>query len=228
MLILKSGRLSYSQTGAGERDPFKLHLAENHTFNLGDIVAFTGGNGSGKTTLLNCIAGFNEGQIIKEGLAAIWQQDNLVCSATDVVTYLEAHPLFLYIFNVKEYLQLAKYSRKRIADSLGKKSKLLADIEIKKTIEYFDLISDASTRMLSSGQKKRLGLAMIQLQQSPFIMLDEPHANLDQKGENLLKEIMHEWTKSNKIIFIGTHEKQDETLAQHVFHNENNKVIKVR
>ena len=232
MLKLGSGSVKYYQRQAGEPDPFVLNLPSDYTFESGNVVAFVGSNGSGKSTLLNCIAGLNEKQYHRDGIKATWYCDNLDldCPASAVVAYLEAHPSLLEIYSVREYMQLAEYSRKSIAANLKKMQyKSLPDQEINETIEMFDLrkVLQFSTEMLSSGQKKRLGLAMILLQQSPFIILDEPRANLDKKGEKLLNKWINTWEKSGNIVFMATHDEKDIGLANRFFLVENKQVEKV-
>lgn len=227
MLTLGSGSVKYYQRQAGEPDPFVLNLPSNYKFESGDVVAFIGRNGSGKSTLLNCIAGLNEKQYHRDGIEATWYCDNLDCPASAVVAYLEADPSWLEIYSVREYMQLAEYSRKSIYAELMKmqcKSLTLADQTIDETINMFNLgkVLQFSTEMLSSGQKKRLGLAMIQLQQSPYIILDEPRANLDQAGEELVGTLINRWKESGKIIFLATHDEKDKKLATRIFHVENN------
>lgn len=230
MLKLGSGSVKYYQRQAGEPDPFILTLPEDYEFESGNVVAFVGSNGSGKSTLLNCIAGLNEKQYHRDGIKATWYCDNLDCPASTVVAYLEAHPSLLEIYSVREYMRLAEYSRKSIAANLKKMQyKSLTVQEIDKTIEMLDLkrVLQFSTELLSSGQKKRLGLAMILLQQSPFIILDEPRANLDKKGEKLLNNWINTWEESGNIVFMATHDEKDIGLANRFFLVENNQVKKV-
>ncbi len=229
MLKLGSGSVKYYQRQAGEPDPFVLNLPSDYIFESGNVVAFMGSNGSGKSTLLNCIAGLNEKQYHRDGIEATWYCDNLKCPASAVVAYLEAHPSLLEIYSVREYMQLAEYSRKSIADLMNMQYKSLIDPEIDETIKMFNLgkVSQFSPGIVSSGQKKRLGLAMILLQQSPFIILDEPRTNLDQEGEQLLDTLIKEWKKSGKIVFLATHDEKDIKLVDRFFRVENNQVEKV-
>lgn len=229
MLKLERGSVEYYQTQAGEPDTFILTLHKDYKFKSGNVVAFVGSNGSGKSTLLNCIAGLNEKQYHPDGIKATWYCNNLDCPASAVVAYLEAHPSLLEIYSVRAYMQLAKYTRKSIADLMKMQCELLTDQEIGETINMFNLgkVLQFSTEMLSSGQKKRLGLAMILLQQSPFIILDEPRANLDKEGEKLLDTLINEWKESGKIIFLATHDEKDIGLANRFFLVENNQVKEV-
>lgn len=225
MLELESGKVSYSEIKAGESQPFVLHLRENYTFKSSDVVAFVGDNGTGKSTLLNSITGYNE-KIFEKKISAIWQHGGLGFPARDVVAYLEAHPSFLDIYSVIEYIRLSEYSRRSIANCLGREFQPLKDRDIEEIINCFNLkdLLPLSTGTLSSGQKVRLGLAMIQLQQSPFIVLDEPRSNLDKAGRDILDKLIKQWAESGKIVFLGTHDEKDEDLANRILRFEKNEV----
>lgn len=230
MLKLEPGSVEYYKRQAGEQNPFVLRLRKDYIFKSGEVVAFVGSNGSGKSTLLNCIAGLNERQYHRDGLEATWYYDELVShQASAVVAYLEANPSLLEIYNVSEYIKLAEYSRKSIAKRMKMQYKLLTNQEIVQTIEKFNLgnLLNYSTEMLSSGQKKRLGLAMVLLQKAPVIILDEPRANLDKDGEALVDELINTWEIFGNIVFMATHDKRDICLAKRFFVVENNEIEEV-
>ena len=49
---------------------------------------------------------------------------------------------------------------------------------------------DTLARQLSAGQKKRLSLARLWLSPAPLWLLDEPYANLDLEGINLVNRMI--------------------------------------
>ena len=49
---------------------------------------------------------------------------------------------------------------------------------------------DTLARQLSAGQKKRLSLARLWLSPAPLWLLDEPYANLDLEGINLVNRMV--------------------------------------
>lgn len=186
-----------------------------------------GSNGSGKSTLLNCITCLNENQYHQDGLKATWYHNEHVLNpASAVVACLEAHPSLLEIYCVREYMRLADCSRKSIANHMKTQYKSITKQEIEETIKIFNLekVSNYPIDMLSSGQKKRLGLAMIRLQQAPFIILDEPRAYLDKEGEHLFNNLINTWKNSGNIVFMATHDEKDIHLAKRFFLVEKNKV----
>ncbi|OQY99424.1 MAG: hypothetical protein B6D35_09600 [Candidatus Brocadia sp. UTAMX2] len=227
MLKLEPGWVKYYKRQGGEQEPFVLTLQKDYMFDPGDIVAFVGSNGAGKSTLLNCVTGLNEKQYHRDGIKTTWYHNEHVLNpASAVVAYLEAHPSLLEIYCVHDYMKLADYSRKSIAKHMKVQYKSITKQEIEETIKIFNLekVSNYPTDMLSSGQKKRLGLAMIHLQQAPFIILDEPRAYLDKEGENLVKELINTWEKCGKIVFTATHDVKDIYLSKRFFLVEKNEV----
>lgn len=59
---------------------------------------------------------------------------------------------------------------------------------------------------LSSGQKKRLALARILIEQPNFILLDEPHTNLDKNGKRLMNSLIARWKKEGKSVWMASHD----------------------
>ena len=64
---------------------------------------------------------------------------------------------------------------------------------------------DAAARTLSAGQKKRLGLARLWLSPAPLWLLDEPYANLDLDGINLVNRMVQAHLRSGGAALITTH-----------------------
>ncbi|RZA13386.1 MAG: heme ABC exporter ATP-binding protein CcmA [Lysobacteraceae bacterium] len=64
---------------------------------------------------------------------------------------------------------------------------------------------DAPLRTLSAGQKKRLGLARLWLSPAPLWLLDEPYANLDLDGINLVNRMVQAHLHEGGAALITTH-----------------------
>ena len=58
---------------------------------------------------------------------------------------------------------------------------------------------DAAVRTLSAGQKKRLGLARLWLSPAPMWLLDEPYANLDLDGINLVNRMVQAHLRGERV-----------------------------
>ena len=63
----------------------------------------------------------------------------------------------------------------------------------------------AGDRQLSAGQKRRLALARIWLSPAPLWLLDEPYANLDLDGINLVNRMISAHLRSGGAALVTTH-----------------------
>ncbi|TGY91579.1 ABC transporter ATP-binding protein [Petralouisia muris] len=158
----------------------------------GEIFALLGVNGAGKTTSLECIEGlrkYDGGTIIVNGKMGIQLQSS---SLPAHIKPMEAVKLF------------AKWNREKIdytmLDALGMK-------EIKKK-QYIQL---------STGQKRRLHLALALIGNPDIIFLDEPTAGLDVEGRLSLHEQIQKLKSRGKTIVLASHDMAEvETLCDRI------------
>jgi len=64
---------------------------------------------------------------------------------------------------------------------------------------------DAAARQLSAGQKKRLSLARIWLSPAALWLLDEPYANLDLDGIDLVNRMVRAHLDAGGAALVTTH-----------------------
>ena len=64
---------------------------------------------------------------------------------------------------------------------------------------------DTLARQLSAGQKKRLSLARLWLSPAPLWLLDEPYANLDLEGINLVNRMVQAHLRAGGASLLTTH-----------------------
>ncbi len=80
---------------------------------------------------------------------------------------------------------------------------------LKDTLEYIKLPRDSwklPIRKLSTGQKRRVVLALQILRRPRLWLLDEPHAGLDEQGRNLLDETLKNATQKGATVVLASHE----------------------
>lgn len=147
----------------------------------GEIFALLGVNGTGKTTSLECIEGlrkYDSGNITIHGRIGIQLQS---ASLPEHIKPLEAVKLF------------AKWNKtpldKAMLDTLG-------IYEFAKK-QYFQL---------STGQKRRLHLALALTRNPDILFLDEPTAGLDVEGRIALHEQIRQLKASGKTIILASHD----------------------
>jgi heme exporter protein A len=62
------------------------------------------------------------------------------------------------------------------------------------------------TRMLSQGQKRRVALARLWLQELPLWVLDEPFTALDVAATSLLKQKIEAFASDGGMVVMTTHQ----------------------
>lgn len=147
----------------------------------GEIFALLGANGAGKTTTLECIEGirhYNEGRIAVKGKIGVQLQSS---SLPGTLTALEAFRLFCKWNKVKEDAALLK--------DFG-----IRDFQHK------------PYKSLSTGQKRRLHLALALINSPDIIILDEPTAGLDVEGRVSLHKEIRKLKERGKTILLASHD----------------------
>src|SRR5688572_24808401 len=159
----------------------------------GEALLVQGDNGAGKTTLLRVLAGLlpaDAGEIDIDGRPAA------ASLRARAIAYLGHLPAMKADLNTLENLNFlcglhGRRPRQLPADALGMVG--LAGYE------------DALARQLSAGQKKRLSLARLWLSPAPLWLLDEPYANLDLDGINLVNRMISAHLREGGAALVTTH-----------------------
>jgi len=159
----------------------------------GEALLVQGDNGAGKTTLLRVLAGLlraDSGEIDIDGRPA---QASLRARA---IAYLSHLPALKADLNALENLNFlcglhGRRTRQLPGNALGMVG--LAGYE------------DTVARQLSAGQKKRLSLARLWLSPAPLWLLDEPYANLDLDGINLVNRMISAHLREGGAALVTTH-----------------------
>lgn len=186
------------------------------TINKGDKIALVAKNGSGKTTLLRVIAGEESGEGEKCS----------VLMRKDIKTrFLSQDPVFNENETVIEALLSGDNEQSKIVrqyeilmDDPGDGSELehvMSRMDDLKAWDYESRVKETLSRfkvkdfnkpiaLLSGGQKKRVALAKLIIEEPEFIILDEPTNHLDLE----MIEWLEEYLKQPGItLFMVTHDR---------------------
>ena len=161
----------------------------------GEVVLLAGPNGAGKTTLLRLVAGLlplagGQGTV----LGADLRYDRR--SARREIGLL-GHETFCYDdLSVTENLRFH-------ARSAGR-SEAAADEALQRT--GLARIGHVPHSRLSSGQRRRLALAVVLARQPRLVLLDEPHAGLDSGARDLLDDLISHAPRDGRTVMLVSHE----------------------
>ncbi|MBM4762816.1 thiol reductant ABC exporter subunit CydC [Bacillus sp. B15-48] len=183
------------------------------TLDQGDKLVLLGPSGSGKSTILKLIQGViypTNGKVTINNLDT-YSFDNEI---SNVVSVLNQKP-HLFDTTVMNNIRLGKRSATDDEVYWAAKQVELYDY-IKSLPEGFQSPLHESGVRFSGGERQRIALARILLQDTPIVILDEPTIGLDPRTERDLLEKMFQVLQGKTILFI-THNlagiKRDDQVA---------------
>jgi heme exporter protein A len=159
----------------------------------GDVVLIEGDNGSGKTTLLKVLSGLLEpgsGDILLHGVPLT------LAKLSHQVALLGHLP------GLK--LELSPLENLRFATGMGG---MRPGITPRLALASVGLegYEDAPLRTLSAGQRKRVALARLLLVPAALWLLDEPYANLDREGIELVNRLLDNHARRGGAALVTSH-----------------------
>jgi len=178
---------------AFSRDETPVFGPLDFVVDAGEALLVQGGNGAGKTTLLRVLAGLlraDAGAVEIDGLPARHE------SRARHIAYLGHLP------GLKADLS-ALQNLRYLCGLHGRRGAQAPEEAM--AIVGLGGYEDAPLRTLSAGQKKRLGLARQWLSPAPLWLLDEPYANLDLDGINLVNRMVQAHLHEGGAALITTH-----------------------
>ena len=185
--LLSAHRLAFSRNDEPVFGPLDFSLGS------GETVLVEGDNGSGKTTLLRVLAGMlpsGTGEILFHGEPASRDSRN-------------GRVLWLgHRAGMNEALS-ARESLGFLAGLYGMRGGMTAATAMERV--GIAAWIDEPVRTLSAGQKKRAGLALLLLLQGDIWLLDEPYANLDRHGIDLVNALIAEHCAGGGGALVTSH-----------------------
>lgn len=209
MLSVNHGYFGYDQN----------YLFEDITLQLGDtsFVCISGKSGCGKTTLLKLLVGelrFNQGNVDYQGEEL--NQDNYEDFLFNHVSYIDQDGTFFNNMSIYQHFSFYGKLHGLKVDKLKVKEWLkqvnLTDIDIKK-----------SPAVLSTGERKRLIIAVALMTGKDILILDEPTASLDYENKKVLITLLKSLSE-RMLVICTSHDKMVVEAANHHFVIDNKKI----
>lgn len=176
----------------------------NFSAQEGEWVAIKGHNGAGKSSLLKILTGL----AVPDKGEVFWQAQSIVLNAA----YREE---FAYLGH-KDSLRLGLTAYENILYGLTLANRKFSSSVFSAVIDALALqqVLSLPSSQLSAGQKRKVALATLLLQQKKIWLLDEPYAALDHASSQQLKVFFQQHVKQGGLIIMACHE--DDTQAHTV------------
>ncbi len=161
-----------------------------------EIVLVQGPNGAGKSTLLRVCAGLLR---VESGSAEVLGHDLTTDrAAVRRSVGLLGHDTALYddltvLENLEFWAAVSRVAPDSVLpalDRLGVASRL----------------HDVAVSRLSAGQRRRVALAGVVVRRPTLWLLDEPHAGLDQRGRDLVDQLVVDAAGAGATVVMASHE----------------------
>jgi heme ABC exporter ATP-binding subunit CcmA len=169
--------------------------------NDGEVVALMGPNGAGKTTLLRILASLVEpssGDVILDG-NTIYDDPILARRSIGVV----GHSTYTYddltaLENLKFYWSMNDLPGRGFEE---------AGPAMLRRVGLAHRMNDRAA-FFSRGMRQRLAIARALVHSPKVLLLDEPFSSLDQKGVEVLSQILVEERSKGSSVLVVTHDMQ--------------------
>lgn len=110
---------------------------------------------------------------------------------------------------------------------LAKIKNTINDQTIIEYLKKFNIYKDMNKKYknYSFGMKQKLGIIQVLMENPDIIILDEPFNGLDDKSKEVLKEILLQRKKENKLIIFSSHIKEEiNDISDYVYLFEEGKI----
>jgi urea transport system ATP-binding protein len=189
------GTILYLEDVMVSFDGFRALNKLTLSIDVGELRCVIGPNGAGKTTMMDVITGKtrpDSGKVFLGQTFDLTRMSEPVIARTGIgrkfqkPTVFENHPVW-------ENLELAMKTDKGWLASLRSKLDREAQARIEETLELTHLEADAMrfAGELSHGQKQRLEIGMLLMQQPALLLLDEPAAGMTDHETMQLADLLN-------------------------------------
>ena len=186
-------------------------IAVNHiSFKVkrGEIFGFLGPNGAGKTTTIRILTGIlkpDEGKAIVAGYNVL-EEPVKVKQRIGVVPEVS-----------NAYVDLTAWENLMLIGELNgipKEERTARAIKLLKELELYK-VRNRLVRGFSKGMRQRLLLCMALINDPDILFLDEPTSGLDVESARKVREMIQQYGREGKTVFLSTHNMEEANQLCH-------------
>src|SRR5580692_6853671 len=160
-----------------------------------ELMHVSGPNGTGKTTLLRVMSGL----LRPEQGSVSWRGQSIVRQRTEyqaALAYAAHEPALKGDLTALENLHFSVGLKRRTSQA-----------ELRAALDHAGVAACAElpARVLSAGQRRRVSLARVLAMRASIWLLDEPYANLDAAGSELVSELLQAHVTSGGLALVVAH-----------------------
>lgn len=184
----------------------------------GQVTALVGPNGSGKTTTLHVLAGLatpDAGTASVEGIEVTTDREGVQERVAFLPQDVRFHSALTPRQVLRFYAGLRDVPERRIETLLDEVALLDA--------------ADKSCGTLSGGMRQRLGIALLELDRAPVLLLDEPALSLDPAWRDVLMDHLRTRAEEGATVLLATHLLEVwQPLVDRILHCEGGRIREVQ
>ncbi len=186
------------------------------------FIIIKGPSGAGKTTLLNLIGGLdlpNMGTIYSHGVKITNLQEESLATFRLINTgfIFQNYNLISTLTAEENIMFPMKLAGMSLKEQRERALNLLNQVGLGDRREHLPF-------QLSAGEQQRVAIARALANDPPFIIADEPTANLDKKTSLFIRDLFSDMKQEGKTIIIATHDDYLIELANRVITFEDGKI----
>jgi len=160
-----------------------------------ELLHISGPNGTGKTTLLRVISGL----LRPEHGSVTWLGESIVGHRSEyqsALAYAAHEPALKGDLTALENLRFAVCLKRRTT---------AAELQAALETTGVGACANLPARVLSAGQRRRVSLARVLAMRAPLWLLDEPYANLDTAGSDLVSDLLERHVEAGGLALVVAH-----------------------
>ncbi len=177
-----------------------LRVLENVSLRVeaGEFLAIVGPNAGGKTTLLRLLLGE-----LKPTRGRVRVLGRKPAEARELVGYVPQYPRFQRDFpiTVRQVVLMGRLTPRSLLFRYSRADHRVAE-RVMRRVEIAD-IAERPIGSLSGGQTQRVLLARALVGEPRLLVLDEPTANIDQRRESDIFDLLRELNREVTIIVVS-------------------------